>query len=283
MDNRQPLDVARLRAELVDNGPFARLEHSMSTGSTNTDLVAATHDGTPAWTVFLTEEQVAGRGRMGRRFEAPAGSQLTLSFLIRPPASAISRLGTMALITGLALVDVINQLPRYDADAATRAGNEDSSVGLKWPNDLLADGRGKSGGRKLCGILAEAVDLGSSPAVVIGLGLNTSLRSDELPVAHASSLELEGIVYERTELAINVLRALYKRMTQWECGEATLMDEYRAASVTIGQNVRAILPGDKELLGRAETITNDGHLVVVEEDGTRHVLTVGDITHLRLQ
>lgn len=189
-DSRTPLNVEWLREQLVVDGPFARILHSATTGSTNTDLVAAAHEGAPAWTVFLTEHQTLGRGRMGRRYEAPAGAQLTLSVLIRPPRESVFRLGTMPLATGLALIDALK-------------GAE--GVGLKWPNDLLREGR------KLCGILAEAVSLGEEPAVVIGLGLNTSLTREELPVPHATSLELEGIPYERNELAVRVLTALHRR------------------------------------------------------------------------
>lgn len=260
MDPRTPLDVAFLRRALVEHGPYSQLEHTFETGSTNTDLVAAGHKGAPAWTVYLTEHQVSGRGRMGRKFEAPPSSQLTLSVLIRPPAESVARLGTMSLATGLALVDAI--------------GSE-TGVGMKWPNDLVYDGR------KLCGILAEAVDLGDNPAVVIGLGLNTSLRTDELPVAHASSLELEGIAYERNELAVRVLTCLYHRLFQWERNDAHLMDDYRAVCVTLGQDVRAILPGDKELLGRATAVNEEGHLIITDEAGTDHEMAVGDIIHLR--
>lgn len=260
LDPRTPLDVAFLRRELVERGPYNQLQHSEETGSTNTDLVAAGHEGAPAWTVFLTEHQVSGRGRMGRRFEAPAGSQLTLSVLIRPPASSVARLGTMSLATGLALVDAVGR---------------ETGVGMKWPNDLVHDGR------KLCGILAEAVDLGQNPAVVIGLGLNTSLREGELPVAHASSLELEGIPYERNELAVRVLLSLHQRLTQWEQDSPELMRDYLEVCVTLGQEVRALLPGDKELLGTATAVNDEGHLIITDEAGKDHEMAVGDIIHLR--
>lgn len=280
-DPRTPLDVDYLREQLVINGPFARLEHTSSTGSTNTDLVAAAHQGAPAWTVFLTEHQNAGRGRMGRKFVSPEGAQLTLSFLIRPPKSSLARIGTMALATGLALVDALQEGPLSEyapqTYATDQAANPVPEVGLKWPNDLL------SNGRKLCGILAEAVDLGDHPAVVIGLGLNTALTLDELPVAHATSLALEGIPYERNELAVRVLHALHERMSQWERGEARLMDEYRAVCTSIGKHVRVVLPGDEELLGQVETVSDDGQLIVVDRSGERHELAVGDVVHLRLQ
>ena len=239
MDNRDPLDIDYLRTQLIANGPYQRIEYFPEVSSTNT----------------------AGRGRMGRSFSAPPRSQMPLSILIRPPHESVTRLGTMPLATGLALIDAL----------AT------PQIQLKWPNDLVIDGR------KLCGILAEAVSLGDQPAVVIGLGLNTSLTKEELPVPHATSLHLEGIPYERNELAVRVLNALHHRLTQWETNDPALMPDYRAVSATIGQNVRVILPNDTELLGTAEGVADDGRLQVRDQTGTLHELTAGDVTHLRLQ
>ncbi|AIU91163.1 Biotin-Acetyl-CoA carboxylase-ligase [Corynebacterium ulcerans] len=261
-DSRTPLNVGWLREQLIDDGPFARILHSSTTGSTNTDLVAAAHEGAPAWTVVLTEHQTLGRGRMGRRYEAPAGAQLTLSVLIRPPRESVFRLGTMPLATGLALIDALK-------------GAE--GVGLKWPNDLLCEGR------KLCGILAEAVSLGEEPAVVIGLGLNTSLTREELPVPHATSLELEGIPYERNELAVRVLTALHRRLRQWEDNDPTLLTEYRQVCTSIGADVRVILSENEELLGVAESVSDAGLICVRDSQGELHELMAGDVTHLRLQ
>ena len=261
MDNRDPLDIDYLRTQLIANGPYQRIEYFPEVSSTNTELVAAAHDGAPAWTAFLTDHQTAGRGRMGRSFSAPPRSQMPLSILIRPPHESVTRLGTMPLATGLALIDALTT----------------PQIQLKWPNDLVIDGR------KLCGILAEAVSLGDQPAVVIGLGLNTSLTKEELPVPHATSLHLEGIPYERNELAVRVLTALHHRLTQWETNDPALMPDYRAVSATIGQNVRVILPNDTELLGTAEGVADDGRLQVRDQTGTLHELTAGDVTHLRLQ
>ena len=87
MDNRDPLDIDYLRTQLIANGPYQRIEYFPEVSSTNTELVAAAHDGAPAWTAFLTDHQTAGRGRMGRSFSAPPRSQMPLSILIRPPTN----------------------------------------------------------------------------------------------------------------------------------------------------------------------------------------------------
>lgn len=262
MENlRKPLDVEFLHRELVESGPYERLEYREQTDSTNTDLVKLAQTGAVAWTAALTEYQSAGRGRMGRSFTAPPSSQLPMSVLIRPPREAVSRLGTMPLAAGLALIDAIGS----------------PEIKLKWPNDLVIDGR------KLCGILAEAVSLGAEPAVVIGMGLNTSLRQDELPVPHASSLLLEGIPFERNELAVKILKAVYRRLNQWQNNDPQLLDDYRAVSATIGEDVRVVLPDNTELLGVAESVGDDGRIEVRDAHGALHQLTAGDVTHLRLQ
>lgn len=255
---RAPLDISAIR-ERVD---YARVDYSAETGSTNADLVRAAGEGAPEWTAAVTEFQSAGRGRHGRVWTAPKYSQATMSILIRPPASAIKRIGTMPLITGLALIDALG--PDYP-------------VTLKWPNDVLIDGR------KVCGILAEAASLGAHPAIVIGLGLNVSLTEDELPVPHAISLELfSGEAIDRTELVISVLGALKQRLTQWMENADSLMADYRAVCSSIGADVRVVLPGDKELLGTCVGVADSG-VLLVESAGIVHELAAGDVTHLRLQ
>lgn len=267
MTSRDPVDIAAIRAAVVEPaGPFARVDYSESTGSTNADLVAAGHANAPAWTAAITEYQSAGRGRHGRVWTAPKGSQVTLSILIRPTAESIERLGTMPLVSGLAIIDAVNTLGTHAPQ-------------LKWPNDVLIDGR------KLCGILAEVVSLGAEPAVVIGLGLNVSITREELPVAHATSLDLEspGTEIDRTQLAIDVLNALYHRINQWIAADLQLLSDYRAVCSSIGAEVKVLLPGDEELLGTVRDIADDGRLVVVDTQGQEHVLTAGDVTHLRLR
>lgn len=259
-DPRTPLHVASLRHALVTHGPYERIDHVETTGSTNADLVALAQQGAPAWTALITEHQSQGRGRMGRKYVSPRGAQLTLSVLIRPPHACLKRLGTMPLATGVAVLDALGP-------AATAS--------LKWPNDVLIEGR------KLCGILAEAASLGPQPAVVIGLGLNTALREDELPVPHATSLHLEGIAYERQRLAVDVLTALHRRLRQWESGDPSLMGSYRRGCGTIGQAVRVELPGQAPLTGQAEGISDDGLLVVRDAQGTLHRLAAGDVHHVR--
>src|SRR5699024_6970215 len=149
-------------------------------------------------------------------------------------------------------------------------------LGLKWPNDVLLDGR------KLCGILVEAASI-DPPAPVAGIGVNVDLREDELPVPHAMSLALAGAPeLDRGKLAAGLLDALDKRERRWRAGPAAMMADSRANCLALGTVVRVELPGGKELVGEAVGVREGGELVVrAAESGEEHVVTAGDVRHLR--
>lgn len=270
-----PLDIERIRTALADD--FAVIDYVEQTGSTNTDLMQAENvaDGT----VLLANEQVSGKGRLGRTWVSPAGSQLILSVLILP--ETLEYLGTLPLASGLAVTDTV-----------------EGSV-LKWPNDVHIDGN------KLCGILAEAGPVGAafksvpktefnkaevnkaevapkteagatlSARVVVGMGLNVTLTREQLPIEKATSLALEGRDTDRTELAIALLKNLRRRITQWENQDPQLMADYRKVCSSIGQEVRLEAPtGD--VVGVVESIADDGRINVGGE-----YYSAGDVTHLR--
>lgn len=242
------LDLDRLRDELADThlGP---VNYVASTGSTNADLLAGPpqHLG-----VLLAGEQTSGRGRLGRAWSSPAGSQLICSVSLVLGPEYFQRLGTLTLAAGVALTDAV-----------------DCAV-LKWPNDVLIDGK------KLVGILAEAAPLDDgSYRVVVGFGVNTLLTREQLPVEHATSLVLEGVDVEPTEFAARVLRAVDKRLQQWLAEDPALMADYRAVCSSLGQHVRLELPGST-VTGVVDAVADDGRISV---DGTWY--SAGDVTHLR--
>ena len=270
----------RIREALSDD--FAVIDFTESTGSTNTDLMQA--DKVADGTVLLADEQVAGKGRLGRQWVSPAGSQLIFSVLILP--DSLEHLGTLPLAAGLAVTDSV-----------------EGSV-LKWPNDVHIDGK------KLCGILAEAGPVGEafksapktevskaevnkaeinkaevapktqaanppSARVVVGMGINVTLTREELPIEAATSLALEGLDTDRTELAITVLKNLRRRITQWEQQDPQLMADYRKVCSSIGQEVRLEAPtGD--VIGTVEGVADDGRINVGGE-----YYSAGDVIHLR--
>jgi len=226
-------------------------------------VAAAAGSGAAEGLVLVAEHQSAGRGRADREWAAPPRSGLTFSVLLRPPGATRPMWGWLPLLAGLSVATPLARLSGLD-------------VGLKWPNDVLV------AERKVAGLLAEVV----GDSVVLGIGINVSLRADELPVPTATSLHLAGSeVVDREPVLRAVLRGLAMRYRAWcaaegDAAEAGLLDAYRAACVTIGRDVTVQLPGGCELTGQARDVDATGRLVVEGADGIES-LAAGDVVHVR--
>ncbi|MEH1167648.1 biotin--[acetyl-CoA-carboxylase] ligase [Micromonospora sp. CPCC 205539] len=282
--DRPPLSAARLRRALVaPHGPWARLELRAETGSTNADVAEAAEAGEPEGLVVVAERQTAGRGRRGRVWQSPPRAGIATSVLLRPGEALPGRgwspapptgYGWLPLLAGVALVEAVARLAELEAT-------------LKWPNDLLI------GDAKCAGVLAEAVPGRSPaqpPAIVLGIGLNVTLRADELPVnptgLPATSLQLAGATAtDRDPLLRALLRGIADWYDRWRAagGDAVasgLRDAYLAACSTVGREVRVLLPGGDDLTGTATGVDPDGQLLVTTAAGDR-ALAAGDVLHLR--
>ncbi|MBT2393819.1 biotin--[acetyl-CoA-carboxylase] ligase [Streptomyces maoxianensis] len=268
--DRPPLNEPALRRALLQpGGLWTSFDVVASTGSTNSDL-AARADSLDEGAVLVAEEQTAGRGRMDRNWTAPARSGLFVSVLLRPgPDIPVERWGWLPLLAGVAA-----------ATGLARAAGVDMS--LKWPNDLLVKVGGEE--RKTGGILAERT---GEDAVVIGIGVNVTLRAAELPVPTAGSLGLaNAISTDRDPLLRAVLRSLEQWYGDWRAaggdpGLSGLQEAYAADCATLGRTVRAELPGGRSVTGEAMALDGDGRLVLATEDGEHQPISAGDIVHLR--
>ncbi|GAA3374777.1 biotin--[acetyl-CoA-carboxylase] ligase [Streptomyces sannanensis] len=268
--DRPPLNASALRHALVRSGTlWTSLDVVQATGSTNSDLAARAAD-TPEGAVLVAEEQTAGRGRLDRDWTAPARSGLFFSVLLKPgPDVPVERWAWLTLLAGVAT-----------ATAVARTAGVDTA--LKWPNDLLVTVDGEE--RKAGGILAERA---SGDSVVIGIGLNVTLRTDELPVPAAGSLALAGARnVDRDPLLRAVLRSLETWYGEWRAAggdpaASRLQEAYAAGCATLGRTVRAELPGGRSLTGEAVAVDGEGRLVLAAEDGGSHPVSAGDIIHLR--
>ncbi|MDX3091061.1 MULTISPECIES: biotin--[acetyl-CoA-carboxylase] ligase [Streptomyces] len=269
--DRPPLGAAALRRALVRPGSlWSELDVVQRTGSTNSDLVDRAAKGAAAeGAVLVAEEQSAGRGRLDRRWTAPARSGLFFSVLLDPAEVPLARWGWLPLLTGVAV-----------ATGLSRAAGVDTA--LKWPNDLLVTVDGAE--RKTGGILAErAGDRG----VVVGIGVNVSLRAEELPVPTAGSLALAGAAgTDRDPLLRAVLRSLEQWYGRWreaggDAAASGLQETYAAGCATLGRTVRADLPGDRSVTGEAVAVDGDGRLVIATEEGVQEPVGAGDVIHLR--
>lgn len=266
--DRPPLDAAALGRALVD-GPqasWSRLDVVERTGSTNADLISRAA-GLADRTALVAEHQESGRGRHARPFSGPPRSQLLLSVLVKFPGIDPAVLGWLPLLAGVAVVDALRTVAAVDA-------------ALKWPNDVLIEGR------KVAGILAEVAVHGSTPSVVVGIGLNVSLTKEELPVPTATSLVLENAaVADRDTLLRAILRGIGAEVDSWRDSNWNtehLAARYRERCDTIGRPVRVELPGDRQILGAATDVDNQGRIVVRVDDSDEIIaVAAGDVTHLR--
>ena len=255
--DRPPLRALALRRALVPDG--WRVEVLEETGSTNAVVAERARAAELAGLVVVAERQVAGRGRLDRTWLSPSRAGLTFSVLLRPAVPA-ERLPWVPLVGGLAVATAL----------AERAGLE---VGLKWPNDVLLDGR------KVCGVLAELPVPG---AVVLGIGLNVTTTAEELPApppgqAPPTSMALAGATTtDRDTVLRAVLRALRTGLTDLEGEPERVRAAYRERCTTLGAQVRLELPGAAAVVGQAEQVDDAGRLVV---DGTAY--GAGDVVHLR--
>ena len=263
--HRAALDVVRVRHDLVGPGrPLTRLDVVETTGSTNTDLLARHSAGEDIdGAVLIAEHQSAGRGRNGRAWSTPPRSQIALSVGIAARDVPTTAWGWVPLLTGVAVVDAVRATTGVDAN-------------LKWPNDVLV------GEGKLAGILAEVA--APDPVIVVGLGLNVTLTAEEAPDPRATSLLMLGsTMLDRSALLGAVLAELTVRIDRWRSAggpDATLVADYRRRSVTLGTRVRALLPGDREIIGVAADLDVSGQLSI--DTGAQTVtVSAGDITHLR--
>ncbi|GLY13043.1 biotin--[acetyl-CoA-carboxylase] ligase [Kineosporia rhizophila] len=267
---RPPLRQAALRAALT-SGPQAwrSVDVVTETGSTNADLLERARAGEPAGAVLVADSQNQGRGRLGRVWSVPPRSALTFSVLVRPTAP-VETWSWLNLVSGIAVTDALIRVCGLPAT-------------LKWPNDVLLPAgvaNGYAGDRlKVAGILSEVV----GDAVVIGIGLNVSQSTDELPVPTATSLGLAGsATTDRDTVLRAVLRALAGRLAEFEQeGVAGLAATYRERCSTIGLDVRADLPGGISRTGLADGVDDNGRLLLRLADGSSQALSAGDVVHIR--
>jgi BirA family biotin operon repressor/biotin-[acetyl-CoA-carboxylase] ligase len=181
-----------LRSTIFDD----HIHHFYKIGSTNTAAMAAAADGAPEGSVFLAEEQTAGRGRGANSWQSPQSTGIYCSVILRP-ALPPSEVLVLSLAAGLAVQSAIQQVDsRVTAD-------------LKWPNDLLI------GGKKVCGILTEMnAEATRVRYIVVGIGINVNQASfpKDLP---ATSLRLvTGGESSRVDLAAALLKSLHREYRQ---------------------------------------------------------------------
>jgi len=233
------------------------------TTSTNDVIEKFARDGVKEGAVVFAESQTKGRGRLGRNWLSPARKGLWFSVLLRPnlrPQEA-------------------TQLTVAAATALWRAIHEQTGLQpeIKWPNDILIRGR------KTAGILTELnAELDHVKYVILGIGVDVNLTASEFPVdlrKTVTSLKIElGKPVSRPELATAILRELDQDYARVGAGQfASLADEWEEHCTTLGKNV-SIHIGDRRVRGNAESLDEDGALLLRTEHGHLERIIGGDVT-----
>lgn len=236
-----------------------------TTGSTNADVAVAAREGAAEGYAVVAGHQSAGRGRLDRRWEAPPGTSLAMSFLLRPDGVPVTRWAWLPLLAGVVVVDAV----------AAAAG---ASAVLKWPNDVLLDGG------KLSGILTERIETPSGPAAVVGIGLNVAQTPEQLPPGGVSLAPYGAAADAVLDAVADRLAARYAdwRAAGGDPDAAGLAADYARRCDTIGREVRAMLPGGDTVEGRAEAVDGSGRLLIAPAVGGMPVAVgAGDVVHLR--
>jgi len=259
--------VAGLGKQAIEDlqSPLAvRVDFFEEIGSTQERARELARGGAPHGTLVVSEVQRGGRGRLGRAWGSPPGG-LWMSLVLRPELSV----SLAPRVTQAAAVGVSKALWGIGVEAR-----------IKWPNDLLANGR------KICGILAES-SAGIAPAgrpefVILGVGLNANLDPADLGVASREVATVRSELGHDVDL-VELLRAILSNL-DFELGRirdfSAILDDWRSLNCTLGNLVRVERFG-KVIEGRAADLTSEGALLLETSEGTVEVFE-GEIEHLRL-
>lgn len=232
-----------------------------STQSTNEEAKKIAREGAEEGTIVVAEEQITGHGRLARGFYSPFAKGIWFSLILRPKFFPMEA----SKCTLMAAVGVCRGIRRMGlADA-----------GIKWPNDILVHGK------KLVGILTlMSASMEKIDYIIMGIGINTGIKKNEFPEDFregATSFLNEGINVSRKDLLAAILGELEKEYSiAQDEGFDKVLDDWRALSVTLGQEVRVIF-GDDSYTGKAVDIDRDGCLLVNTGSEVKRVIA-GDVS-----
>lgn len=256
------LDVRRIEGHLATVRFGRDLTVLAKTDSTQTEAEKRAREGAPEGTLIVAEEQTSGRGRQGRVWHSPPGRGVWMSTVLRPegPLTAVPQL---TLLAAVAVCRAIRTVSGVEA-------------GIKWPNDLLANGR------KLCGILLEAVvEDGGIRHCVMGIGIDANLEESDYPEElrdRVTSLQREsGIEVDRSALIASVMNEFETLYVLYaEEGFEPIRLLWESLSITLGREI-AVRDLHGERRGYAHGLGKQGELMMLTENGSVVPVYSGDI------
>ena len=244
-----PFEVNLEKSLSVDPG----LEYLETIDSTNLELSRRLQaESHPDLFALVAAEQTAGRGRLDRSWVSEPGTSISLSILLKPTSQI--EIGLIPLFVG-------SQVARALSDSIG------TQARVKWPNDVLV------AGKKISGVLSEL----SQREVVVGIGINLK-KQRAAPDTSCAVSDFADRGFD--EVLAAVLRSLRTGWQRWlDGGNEFALSQIRTASLTLGQQVRAILPNGEVLEGEAVAIEDDGRLRISGDQS--HLVSAADVWHLR--
>jgi len=242
-----------------------RLIEKELTGSTNADCLEAAIAGEPGGLWLRARTQTAGRGSRGRNWVSDPGN-LFASLLLDMPADA-KDLSTLTFVTSLAVADSVDVL---GSELAARHIDR-PGVSLKWPNDVLLDGR------KLAGILLESHRIGDRSVIIVGIGVNCVSHPSESNYP-ATSLRSAGYELDAGQVLEVLAVQFHQRLAQWDWGRgfASIRVDWLARAAGVGEEIETRIGGETRR-GVFETIDETGLLILRAASGGRQGISVADI------
>ncbi|HEY0307496.1 MAG TPA: biotin--[acetyl-CoA-carboxylase] ligase [Acidobacteriaceae bacterium] len=256
-------DLPALNDALHGTILHGRLHHFPTIGSTNAAALEAAQAGAPSGSVYFAEEQTAGRGRGGHTWHSPAGAGLYTSVLLRPVVSPAAAL-KISLATGLAAQAAIESVSGLQAD-------------IRWPNDLMLDGK------KCGGILVETAASADGERfrhVVIGVGINVNHEAFPEELRHlATSLRIEsGIQQSMQQLLAALLRNIAQEVAELEAG-GEILERFAAASTWV-RGKRVHVDDAAGYTGTTDGLDAHGFLRVRTEGGSERLVLSGGVREI---
>jgi len=235
------------------------------TESTNLLAFRLAENSAPEGTVVIAEAQTGGKGRLGRHWESPPGVNLYCSVILRPPMSPV-RAPQLTFLSAVAVARAIEEVAQLRPT-------------IKWPNDVLLNGR------KVAGLLNEmSAETDTIHCVVLGIGVNINMGLEQFPNnlrQPATSLFLEkGVSVNRVDFTRALLTSLDTLYDYYLAhGFPVIREEWLSRSTVQGRKVRVSF-GKGEMEGVVSGVDNDGALLIIRGDGTQERVLAGDVTVL---
>jgi len=240
--------------------PLGDVRYFDSIGSTNDEALAWAARGARDFSLVVADEQTMGRGRYDRPWFTPPGTALAFSLILHPSPDEKPHLSRIVGLAALAIADALQK--------------RDLNPQIKWPNDILLNGR------KVAGVLIELVWSGEDVTyVVIGIGINILRRSvpdtDILRFPGTSLEDAASQTIDRNEVLHDILAALISLRP--EVGTDAFMNRWGESLAYLGRQVRVEMGGDQSVAGKLMGLISDGSLRLRDENGKSITVRFGDV------